>query len=161
MVSINASYIRCHHFDQNSNKNIERICALKVFKDIKTSVWQWSRSLTYILCRGVARGWPGGPEPPGIWQISEPYSNQGGRLCPSHYCQPPRIQKAIYTSAFGLVSALLGVLSSKWLRPYCNLANLIFIFFSDICQLFEHYCQYSPTSYLPGGDEYLYLSNYG
>ena len=22
----------------------------------------------------------------------------GGRLCPSHYCQPPRIQKAIYTS---------------------------------------------------------------
>ena len=32
------------------------------------------------------------------WQISKPYSKQGGRLCPSHYCQPPRIQKAIYTS---------------------------------------------------------------
>ena len=41
---------------------------------------------------------PGGPEPPGIWQISKPYSKPGGRLCPSHYCQPPRIQKAIYTS---------------------------------------------------------------
>ena len=39
--------------------------------------------------RGVARG----------GQISKPYSNQGGILCPSHYCQPPpRIQKAIHTS---------------------------------------------------------------
>ena len=29
------------------------------------------------------------------------YSNQGGRLCPSHYYhQPSRIQKAIYTSEF-------------------------------------------------------------
>ena len=34
-----------------------------------------------------------------IWQISKLYSNQEGRLCPSYYCQPPRIQKAIYISA--------------------------------------------------------------
>ena len=27
-----------------------------------------------------------------------PIQTRGGRLCPSHYCQPPWIQKAIYTS---------------------------------------------------------------
>ena len=46
---------------------------------------------------GVARVAEGCQSPPGIRQISKPYSNQGGR-CPSHNCQPPRIQKTIYTS---------------------------------------------------------------
>ena len=67
--------------------------------------------------------------------------------------------QALLQSTFGLVSALVfsvqNVLSPTviWL--------ILFSFFSDICQLFEHYCQYSSTSYLPGSDEYLYLSNYG
>ena len=47
------------------------------------------------LGRGVAREGRGEPEPPPplIWQISEPCSNHGCRLCPSHYCQPPRFIK--------------------------------------------------------------------
>ena len=32
-----------------------------------------------------------GAPPPGIWQISKPYSNQGDRLCPPQYYEPPRI----------------------------------------------------------------------
>ena len=32
--------------------------------------------------------------------LISPYSNQGGRLCPSQYCQPPRIQKAVYNSVY-------------------------------------------------------------
>ena len=27
-----------------------------------------------------------GGSPPGIWEFSYPYYNQGGRLCPPHYC---------------------------------------------------------------------------
>ena len=55
-----------------------------------------------IFQRGVARGGGGrgGQSFPGNWKISKPYSHQGGRLCPSHYCQPPWIQKAIYTSGY-------------------------------------------------------------
>ena len=60
--------------------------------------------------------------------------------------------QALFWSGF-----CLCVFSSKYIRPYCDLPY----FFSDLCQLFEHYCQYSSTSYLPGSDEYLYLSNYG
>ena len=48
--------------------------------------------------RGVTRGGGRGARAPRIWQIYKPYSNQEGRLCPSHYCQPPRIQKSSYTS---------------------------------------------------------------
>ena len=40
-----------------------------------------------------------GLEPsPGIWQISKPIKIRGGRLCPSHYCQPPWIPNSIYIS---------------------------------------------------------------
>ena len=61
------------------------------------------------VLRGVARGGPGGPggpepRPPGIWQISKPYSNRGGgQIMPlTLYCQPPRIQKVIYTPVEGI-----------------------------------------------------------
>ena len=34
-----------------------------------------------------------GFSPPGIWEFSKPLSNQGGKLCPPHYCLPTRIWK--------------------------------------------------------------------
>ena len=47
--------------------------------------------------RGVARG--GARAPPEFGRSVNPIQTRGGRLCPSHYFQPPRIQKAIYISA--------------------------------------------------------------
>ena len=50
--------------------------------------------------RGVARGGAEGARaPPEFGRSVNPIQTRGGRLCPPHYCQPPRIQKAIYTSA--------------------------------------------------------------
>ena len=50
--------------------------------------------------RGVARG--GGAEgaraPSEFGTTVTPIQTRGGRLCPSHYCQPFRIKKAIYIS---------------------------------------------------------------
>ena len=40
------------------------------------------------LSRGVARG-GGGRAPPGFGRSVNPTQTMGGRLCPSHYCQPP------------------------------------------------------------------------
>ena len=53
------------------------------------------------LCRGVARGRAGGPEPPGNLADQLLYSNQGGQIMPLTLLSapPPRILKAIYTSA--------------------------------------------------------------
>ena len=48
----------------------------------------------YVLIRGVARG--GAAE---FGRSVNPIQTRVGRFCPSHYCQPPRILKAIYTSA--------------------------------------------------------------
>ena len=48
--------------------------------------------------RGVARGGAEGARaPPEFGRSVNPIQTRGGRLCPSHYCQPPRIQKAIYS----------------------------------------------------------------
>ena len=48
------------------------------------------------LFRGVARGGAGGAKaPPEFSKSVNPIQTMGGRLCPSHYCQPPW---AIYTS---------------------------------------------------------------
>ena len=50
----------------------------------------------------------------------------GGKLCPSHYCQPPRIQNAIYTSAVKLhmsgslhfaTSTVLSLIIYKYFVP--------------------------------------------
>ena len=49
------------------------------------------------LVGGVARGGPELP-PPVIWQICKPYSNQGADYAPHTTSNPPRIQKATYTS---------------------------------------------------------------
>ena len=56
--------------------------------------------LDQTLGRGVARGGAEGAEaPPEFGRSVNPIQTRGGRLCPSHYCQPsPRIQKAKYTS---------------------------------------------------------------
>ena len=48
--------------------------------------------------RGVARGGAEGARAPEFGRSVNPIQIRGGRLCPSHYCQPPRIQKAIYIS---------------------------------------------------------------
>jgi len=51
------------------------------------------------LTRGVARGGAEGARaPPEFGRSVNPIQTRGGRLCPSHYFQPPRIQKAIYIS---------------------------------------------------------------
>ena len=56
--------------------------------------------LGVLFDRGVARGGAGGAEaPPEFGRSVNAIQTRGGRLCPSHYCQPPRIQKAIYISA--------------------------------------------------------------
>ena len=53
-----------------------------------------------LLYRGVARGVAEGARaPPKFGRSVNPIQTRGGRLCPSHHCQPPRIQKAIYISA--------------------------------------------------------------
>ena len=55
----------------------------------------------YHLSRGAARGGAeGAGAPPEFGRSVNPIQIRGGRFCPSHYCQPPWIQKAIYTSAF-------------------------------------------------------------
>merc|ERR1711997_1214489 len=55
--------------------------------------------IIYIFFRGVARGGAEGARaPPEFGRSVNPIQTRGGRLCPSHYCQPPRIQKAIYIS---------------------------------------------------------------
>ena len=59
-----------------------------------------SSSLMLHLGRGVARGGAEGARaPPEFGRSVNPIQTRGGRLCPPHYCQPPRIQKAIYISA--------------------------------------------------------------
>ena len=55
------------------------------------------KQVTSLLYRGVARG--GGAEPPGIRQIIQPYSIQGGQIMPLTLLPASLIQKAIYTSA--------------------------------------------------------------
>ena len=52
------------------------------------------------------------PPPPEIWQISKPYSNQGGQIMPLTLLPAPRIQKAIYISAtYSMVFIKRSVLS--------------------------------------------------
>ena len=51
------------------------------------------------ISRGVARGGAEGARaPPEFGRSVNPIQTRGGRLCPSQYCQPPQIQKAIYIS---------------------------------------------------------------
>ena len=59
------------------------------------------RAKASLYRRGVARGEYRGARapPPEFGRSVNPIQTRGDRLCPSHYCQPPRIQKAIYTSA--------------------------------------------------------------
>ena len=47
------------------------------------------------VARGVAEG---ARAPPEFGRSVNPIQTRGGRLCFSHYCQPPRIQKAICIS---------------------------------------------------------------
>ena len=55
----------------------------------------------FDIIRGVARGGAEGARAPLEFSRSvNPIQTRGGGLCPSHYCQPPRIQKAIYMSDF-------------------------------------------------------------
>ena len=50
--------------------------------------------------RGVARrGAEGARAPPEFGRSVNSIQTRWCRLCHSHYCQPPRIQKAIYISA--------------------------------------------------------------
>ena len=68
--------------------------------------------------RGVARGGAEGARaPPEFGRSVNPIQTRGARLYPSHYCQPPRIQKAIYISAVvnskSLNSEKLQVLKTK------------------------------------------------
>ena len=54
-----------------------------------------------IFQRGVARGGGAGGHSPSKHLADQlTLFKPGGRLCPSHYCQPPGIQKATYTSEF-------------------------------------------------------------
>ena len=68
--------------------------------------FQWvSESSLMDQTSGVARG--GGAEgaraPPEFGRSVNPIQTRGARLYPSHYCQPPRIQKAIYISANSII----------------------------------------------------------
>ena len=51
-----------------------------------------------VFDRGVARE-GGRPQlPPEFGRSVNPIQTRGGRLCPSHYCQPPPDSKTIYIS---------------------------------------------------------------
>ena len=53
------------------------------------------------ICRDVARGgggWGGWSPPPEFGRSVNTIKIRGGRLCPSHYCQPPWIPNSIYIS---------------------------------------------------------------
>ena len=50
--------------------------------------------LPFFICRGVARGGLRGLEPPGIWQISKPYSNQRGQIMPLTLLPAPSDSKS-------------------------------------------------------------------
>jgi hypothetical protein len=57
---------------------------------------------TGYIGKGWGLGWGGGGggrAPPDLGRSVKPIQTRRGKLCPSHYCQPPQIQKAIYTSA--------------------------------------------------------------
>ena len=60
--------------------------------------------LTTIQQRCSMRGGQGGrsPPPPEFGRSVNPIRTRVGRICPSHYCQPPPppIQKDLYTSAY-------------------------------------------------------------
>ena len=57
-----------------------------------------STHIQYRYIRGVARGGKGARAP--LRNLADQLTlfKPGGRLCPLHFCQPLRIQKAIYTS---------------------------------------------------------------
>ena len=57
-------------------------------------------SINNFKIRGVARGGQRdrAPSPPEFGRSVNPIQTRVGMFCPSHYCQPPRFQKAIYTS---------------------------------------------------------------
>ena len=68
--------------------------------------------------RGVARGGAEGARaPPEFGRSVNPIQTRGGRLCPSHYCQPPRIQKAIYISAMWFPEDLKDSSFPSWAEP--------------------------------------------
>ena len=66
----------------------------------KELIFIYDKGKNCLRHRGVARG--GGAEgaraPPEFGRSVNPILTRGGRLCPSHYCQRPRIKKAIYIS---------------------------------------------------------------
>ena len=95
-------------FDAVTYNRIEG--AIKDFSSFKaTLVIELELGNSFTTYRGVARG---GAEEFG--RSVNPFQTRGGRLCPSHYCQPPRIQKAIYISE-GIGNFLMTYLLKK---PY-------------------------------------------
>ena len=79
-----------------------------------------------MCTRGVARGGPGGQSPlsPKFSRSVNPIQTRaGGRLYPSHYCQPPRIQKAIYTSVHGATNTI----SQKFSQASLNFQLFFFV----------------------------------
>ena len=90
------------YFSENIMNSHSILDIMTTTKSISNMDQMDQKHLDMALCsksRGVARGGAEGARPlPEFGRSVNPIQTRGGRLCPSHYCQPPRIQKAIYIS---------------------------------------------------------------
>ena len=92
--------------DHREYHKIKSVISMKIWikcKRIEIVFLPLRTSIIYLICnkailnrlsyspfRGVARGGgAGGPEPPEFGRSVNLIKTKGGRLCPSHYCQPP------------------------------------------------------------------------
>ena len=80
-----------------------------------------------------------------FWQISEPYSNQGGRLCPPHYFQPPRF----LDGAASLLPLLNFYLIVSRIQCFCTNRQLMRFYDKNINEdlKIKYFCR--PFSNLP------------
>ena len=90
-----------------------------------------------MCTRGVARGGAGGgqsPPPPKFGRSVNPIQTRaGGRLCPSHYCQPPGFKK--------LSTPLCTVQRIQFHKSFLRLLWIFNFFFRlvDVCKSFFHF----------------------
>ena len=120
--------------------------------------WFSADSQEELYVRGVGWG-PGGQSPPEFGRSVNPIRTRGGgRFCPSNYCQPPWIHKAIYTSvcdilnkatlAIGMSCALIKITAIHSIDPIPSLNNrtgkfAYVLYYNTFCSI----CLYVEVSY--------------
>ena len=106
------------------NWNNTKFLTLQVWKRFHKKK-SMSFTLHCAYYRGVARGEAEGARAPLEFSrsVNPIQTGRGGGLCPSHYCQPRRIQKAIYISELQLCILNFWA-NSAWCVKRQNFAGL-------------------------------------